>query len=248
MWEITVPRIPIIEDLTKAPIPAGSNLLVEYDPASQWYNASITIAADWIQTGGRAAYNVSTRPADNIRSQLSNLELNVEELERSEKLEVYDWYTLTLGQKTKARDWGPVSLKAADLSVQIFGVKPETLEEARAEGFGPDFLMIWDDVSFLDRFNDTKSWTELLMTRYMARTYLTNSIFLFGIAKGVHSEWAYRKLETTSEGIIDFKLDETSEQLRSLVRIRSMRSVGFDARWHCLNIGDNMKVTIEKAP
>ncbi len=242
-----MPRIPLVEDLTKGPVPAGSPLLVEYDPASQWYNASLTIAANWMYTGGRIAYNVSTRPPDNIRSQLRSLELNVEELERSEKLEVYDWYTLTLGQKTKERDWGPVSLKAADLSVQIFGVKPETLEEARAEGFGPDFLMIWDDVSFLDRFNDTKSWTELLVTRYMARTYLTKSIFLFGLAKGVHSEWAYKRLETASEGIIDFKVDETSEELRSLVRIRSMRSVGFDARWHRVSIADNLKVTLENA-
>ncbi len=200
-----------------------------------------------MQTGGRIAYNVSTRPPDNIRSQLRNLELNVEELERSEKLEFYDWYGLTLGQKPKEVGWGPASLKAADISVQVLGRKSVTLEEARAEGFGPDFLIIWDDVSFLDRFNDTKSWTELLIARFMARTHVTKSSFVFGVAKGIHSEWAYKRLETASEGIIDFKVDETSEELRSLVRIRRMRSVGFDARWHRVSIADNLKVTLETA-
>lgn len=236
-----------MEDLTKGPVPAGSPLLVEYDPASQWYNASLTIAAGWMQTGGRVAYNVSTRPPDNIRSQLSSLKLNVEELERDEKLEFFDWYGLTLGQKPKEREWSPPSLKAADLSVAMFGRgSPLALEEARAQGFGPDFLIIWDDASFLDRFNDAKSWTELLITRFMARTHVTKSSFVFGIAMGIHSDWVYKRLETASEGIIDFKIDETSEELQSLVRIRSMRSVGFDARWHCLSIADNLRVTLEK--
>lgn len=135
-----------------------------------------------MQTGGRIAYNVSTRPPDNIRSQLRSLELNVEELERSERLEFYDWYGLTLGQNPKELEWAPSSLKAADLSIAVFGGgRPLSLEEARAQGFGPDFLIIWDDVSFLDRFNDTKSWTELLITRYMARTHSTMSSLLFGV-------------------------------------------------------------------
>jgi KaiC/GvpD/RAD55 family RecA-like ATPase len=241
-----VPHIPLIEDLMKGVVPAGSPLLVEYDPASQWYNASLTIAAGWIQTGGRVAYNVSTRPPDSIRSQLSNFELNIDELERTEKLEMHDWYTLTLGQKPKETDWIPSSLKAADLSPQIFGTKPLTSEEIRAQGFGPDLLIIWDDASFLERFNDTKSWIELLITRYMARTQPTKSSLVFGVAKGIHPEWAYKRLETASEGIIDIKVDETGEELRSLVRIRSMRSVGFDARWHRLKIGENFEVTLEK--
>ncbi len=150
-----MPRIRLIEDLTREPIRPGSNLLVEFDPASQWHNASLTIATGWMQTDGRVAYILSAQAPENLRSQLERLGVNVQELERDEKLELYDWYTLTLGLKSKER-YAPPSLKAADLSIEI--VTPKTSpEEMKAEGFGPDLLIIWDAASCLDRFNVTKS-------------------------------------------------------------------------------------------
>ncbi len=239
-----MPRIPLIEGLTKGPVPVGSNLLVEFDSASQWYNASLTVGTEWIRTGGRVSYNVSTQPPDNIRSQLKQLTLNVDELERDEKLFLYDWYTLTLGVQSKERYAAP-SLKAADVSV--VSVTPRTSpEEISAAGYAPDLLIIWDDASFLDRFNDTKSWMELLITRFMARTHMTKSSFLFGLAKGVLGEWVYRRLEIASDGIIEFKLDETVDPPQNLIRLRSLRNVSFDGRWHPLRISENFEVTLEK--
>lgn len=69
----TVPRVPLIEDLTSGPVPAGSQLLVEYDPASQWYNASLTIMAGWLKTGGTGTYHTYAQPPDDVRSQLRRL-------------------------------------------------------------------------------------------------------------------------------------------------------------------------------
>ncbi len=239
-----MPRIPLIEDLTKGPVPAGSNLLIEFDPASQWYNASLTMLTEWIRTGGRVAYNVSTQPPDNVRSQLKQLTLNVEELERDEKLFLYDWYTLTLGVQSQERYAAP-SLKAADVS--IVTVTPKTSpDEVKEAGYGPDLLILWDDASFLDRFNDTKSWIELLIARFMPRTHVTKSNFVFGLAKGVLNEWVYRRLEVAAEGIIEFKLDETVDPPQNLIRVRSLRNVSFDGRWHPLRISENFEVTLEK--
>ena len=42
-------RIPLIDDLAKEPVPPGSQLLVEYDPASSWYNAALAIAVGWLR-------------------------------------------------------------------------------------------------------------------------------------------------------------------------------------------------------
>jgi hypothetical protein len=53
-------------------------------------------------------------------------------------------------------------------------------------------------------------------------------------------------MEAASEGIIDFKLDEATDPPMNLMRIRSLRDVGFDGRWHQLKIGTNLEVTLEK--
>ena len=40
-----MPHIPLIEDLTMGPVPAGSNISVEFAGASQWYGASVSIVS-----------------------------------------------------------------------------------------------------------------------------------------------------------------------------------------------------------
>jgi KaiC/GvpD/RAD55 family RecA-like ATPase len=70
---------------------------------------------------------------------------------------------------------------------------------------------------------------------------------LTGIIRGIHSDWAYKNKEASVDGIVDFKLDESGEVPRNLIRIRSMRNVGFDGRWHQLRVNDeNFEVTLEK--
>lgn len=70
--------------------------------------------------------------------------------------------------------------------------------------------------------------------------------FICGIMKGVHSDWVYRQLEGAVDGVIDFKVEESGDEVRNLMRIRVMRNVGFDSRWQQLKIGDNFEVTLEK--
>ena len=114
LWFPVVPRIPLIEDLTAGPIPAGSFLVVEYDAASQWYNASLTIAAEWLRTGGPLAYYVDTQAPDRIRSRLRQLGVNTDALEKGDLLRIIDWYTVTLGQKSQEK-FAYDSLKVAGI-------------------------------------------------------------------------------------------------------------------------------------
>jgi hypothetical protein len=65
---------------------------------------------------------------------------------------------------------------------------------------------------------------------------LWKSTGIGGIIEGVHSEWAYKNLEAAADGVIDIKLDESTEEARGMMRIRSMRNVGFDAHWYPLRI------------
>ena len=236
-----MPRIPLIEDLTTKPVPLGSNLLVEFEPTSQWYNASITIAAGWLRTGGIVPYTVHTQPPENIRLQLKRLGLNTVELERKDTLRIWDYYSATLGQKSNER-LSVDSLKVADLS--IFYAKDST--GIRGPPI-PDRLRMDDNLSVLGRFNEEKSWVEFVLTRVLPMASLRQSTLISGVMKGVHSEWAYSQLEGAFDGVIDFKFEENNVgETRDLIRIRNMRNVFFTKGWHSLRIGENFEVTLEK--
>jgi KaiC/GvpD/RAD55 family RecA-like ATPase len=233
-----VPRLSLIEDLTVGPVPPGSNLLVEFDGASQWYNASITIAAGWLKTGGRISYNVTSQSPENIRTRLRRLGFNVESLEADNKLRIVDWYTATLGQKSKER-LAADSLKVADLSIR-FSQREMQIPES------PDLLRMGDNFSTLARFNDERAWVEFLLTRALPTSQLTKSNGLHALVRGVHGDWVYSQLESVHDGIIDFKVEEDGKITRNVMRIRTMRDVPFDPEWHSLKIRENLEVTLEK--
>ncbi len=93
-------RIPIIEELTKDPIPPGSNILVEFDSASQWQNASIFIAAGRLREGGWVGYTAIGQSPEKVRSRLKRYNVVAEQLEKDEKLAILDVYSATLGKKS----------------------------------------------------------------------------------------------------------------------------------------------------
>ncbi len=107
-------------------------------------------------------------------------------------------------------------------------------------------LRIRDDLSCLGRFNDEKIWVEFMLTRLVPLSPEWKSHGISAIMRGVHSEWVYKQLEAAADGVIDFKLEESGEEPTTLVRIRSMRDVGFDGRWYSLRVSENSEVTLEK--
>ncbi len=230
----------MVEDLTTGPIPAGSNLIVEYDATSLWYGASLSMASEWLSSGGEVGYSIAAQPPDNIRTLLMKLGMNVQELETSGKLDIWDWYSATLGQKSKEKH-ASQTLKATDLSIMT---AKATRHEETQEAI-PEYLRIWDNCSVLARFNDDKAWVELLITRTFPRAFRTKSTLIVGVMRGIHSDWVYRQLEDAADGVVEFKLEEDGRNSRDLIRIRSMRSVTFDRKWYELKRGQNFRVTIE---
>ncbi|MGA2972197.1 MAG: ATPase domain-containing protein [Candidatus Bathyarchaeia archaeon] len=233
-----MPRLGLIEDLTGAPILPGTNILVEFDPASQWYNASLTIAAGWLKTGGSVSYIAQSQSPEDLRSQLRQLGIAVDELEQKDRLWITDFYTLSLGRKSKEQ-YVPESLKVADLSIWI-------AREAMADSPAPEFLVIADNSSVLDRFNDEKNWVELYLTRPIPMAKPRQLTQLIGLMGGIHSNWAYKQLEAAVDGIVDFKVEEVGEETQDLMRIRTMRKMRFDRRWHELTMSENREVTFHK--
>jgi len=196
-------RVPLINDLVTDPVPAGSALAVEFDPSSQWYAASMTIAAGWLKAGGAVTYSVNAQPPESIRTQLRRLGVDVDALEKDERLVIFDGYTITLGRKSSEK-YATQSLKAADLSITY------SREVMRAEPM-PELLSIIDNVSTLARFNEERAWVEFLLARGIPSAFLTKSTTIAGIISGLHSDSAYRQLEAAVDGVIELKLDTTSD-------------------------------------
>lgn len=233
-----MPRIPLIEDLTTQPVPIGSNLMVEYDSASQWYNASLTIATGFLQCRGKVWYTALALSPTSIRSQLSRLGVDVESAEKDDRFRLHDWYTVTLGQKSREK-FSVDSLKTPDLSILL----GKWLREVP----GPEWLRITDDISVLARFNDEKLWLEFVLSRLNPYSLQWKSTAVRGVVKEVHSESVYRQLEAVADGIIDFKLEEDADgRTRDLMRIRTMRNVDFERGWHQVKMGPNFEVILEK--
>jgi KaiC/GvpD/RAD55 family RecA-like ATPase len=233
-----VPMTALVEDLTTGPVPFGSNLLIEYNPVSQWHNASLTIAAGWLKTGGRVSYNVFTQPPTKVRARLKRLGLKVDVLEGENKLRIHDWYAATLGKKSVEK-LAHQSLKVADQSIEF----SKWLSESQPQ---PDLLRMDDDSSTVARFNEEKNWTEFVLTRDMAVSPVLKSTMINSLTKGVHSECVYKRFEAAFDGVIEVELDETGKATKNMIRIRNMRDVGFNHEWHQLRIGDNLEVTLEK--
>lgn len=232
-----MPRISLIEELTTGPIPPGMNLLVEYDSKSQWYAASLTIAAGWLRTEGSVIYNNSVQHPDTLRLLFRKLGLDVEALEIQDMLRIYDYYTPTLGQKSKEKYTG--SLKVADMSI-VFS------QQIFRSAASPELLRMWDNASTYARFNDEKSWIEFELTRRFPLAGIQKSTLILPVIKGIHSEWAYKQLEANADGIIEFRLDETGDQTRNLIRISSLRNVGFDSRWYEVRLNENSEAALVK--
>lgn len=222
--------------------------MVEFDPASQWYNASLTIAAGWIKSGGVASYNVYDHAPETARLQLTNLGLGVERLEKEEKFRIIDWYTFQLGQKSKEK-YAMNSLKVADLSITASrALIPADGSPFPGTGYhlGADVLRIADDESVILRFNDEKSFIDFWRTREIPIAPSRKSTAILGVVKGVYSEHMYKALEASVDGIIDIKLEEDAKMTRDMIRVRSMRNVGFDREWHELKTDENFEVTLGK--
>ena len=237
-----MPRIPLIEDLTTSTIPPGSNIIVEYDPSSQWFPALITIAAGWLKQNGKVSYTALGQAPAKVRDAIGRLGIDCAKLETGpqddEPLRIWDYYTAALGVKSNEK-LQQATLKVADISIHF-------IKEQFSRRLDPDRLLVVDDWSSYSRFNEEKSWVEFLLTRDFPFTSTVQSRNIGGLIKGMHNGWVYNRLETAADGIVDFKFEEDGKTTRDLMRIRSLRNVGYDREWHELKIGENFEVTLAK--
>ena len=245
-------NVALLDQLIPEGIESGTVFTVEFDPDSQWYAVAATIAVRYLQAGGRVAYVDVTRPPDVVKGELGRVGLDFEATVKEGRLRVDDWYTATLtGGRISAEQEKDVlepidggtrlrSVKVADISVEwlrLFKYGPRPFDVT--ETWPPGALTILDSASELMRFNEEGVYLEFVITRAFPNERKAKRIRFGGIARGVHSESFYKRMEAASDGIIDLRVMERDDEAKNLIRVRSLKGQRHDARWHEIEIGKN---------
>jgi len=137
------------------------------------------------------------------------------------------------------------SLKVADLSVEwLKSSKHGWAPLDVAETWQPGALGIGDSLSEMLRFNDEKTALEYFISRGLPNERKAKRISLFGGSRGVHTESFYKRLEGSTEGIIDLHVMERGDEAKSFLRIRSLKNQPSDGRWHEIEVKSNGEAVV----
>ena len=232
---------PLLKELVPSGFEYGTNLLVEFDPDSIWYETSLTIAAHALKAGIRTDYHTFQHTPNDIGKAFGRLGLDVKNLEDGDMLWIEDSYTTQTGLSAPQdqSDYSQVSVKLSDWSIglakDIKGGMPEVWKRR---------LHIDDNTGILLQYNEEKAIIDFLRTRVIPHSRARECVVLLSLVKGVASPPFYKQFESLCDGIIDFKSEERENELQHHVRIRSLRGRGYDSRWRRLRLLDNGEVTL----
>jgi hypothetical protein len=234
--------------------------LVEYDPDSQWFSVASTIASRFLIENRHVAYFAMARPPDEVKDALSALGIDVTSVEKSGLLAIEDWYSASLygGRLEPASPGGQMfervdgrmrirSLKAADLSVEWLKTSKSGPQPAHdiVEFWPTGSLAISESCSVILRFSEEKAFIELFESRIRPEERKRKNLISFqALARGIHSDWLYKRMENASEGVIDLTAREQHDEVKSFLRIRNLRSQPHDSHWHQIDVKSNGETTL----
>jgi KaiC/GvpD/RAD55 family RecA-like ATPase len=237
--------LPILKDLVPAGFGYGTNLLVEFESQSLWYETSLTIAGNALKAGIRTDYHTLQHFPNEVASALERLGLDVKKLREEGMLGIIDSYTVQSGfGAPKIKDTGrshyqAQSVKLSDWSIQAsVEMKTGSPEEEKRR------LHIDDNTSVLLQYNDEKTLIDFWRTRAIPISRTRELAFMHSLVTGTASDSFYKQFEALCDGIIDLKTQESAGQIEHLIRVRTMRGRPYDSRWHKLRLLDNGEVTL----
>lgn len=213
---------------------------MEFEPRSIWFEACLTLAAHALKNGVKTEYHTFQRAPKEVRKVLAGLGANVEAAQASGNFVIIDSHTIQTGigvpetleqvvsQSVKLSDWSIGFVKL------LKGIQQPDLK----------WLHIDDNTGVLLEYNQEKDFIDLWRTRVIPYIRECESVLVYSVVKGVASSPFYKKLESLSDGIIDFKDEEKDGHLEQFARISSMRGRTVDSRWRRLQLLDNGEVIV----
>jgi KaiC/GvpD/RAD55 family RecA-like ATPase len=243
-------HVPIFSDLVPGGFSCGANYLVEFEPDSLWYEASLTIAAQALRSGVRTQYHTFMHIPQEVRQGLQNLGSDLKKLESEDKFRLIDSYTSLTGlpiQPEPADLTGRHRLSINDPSyLEHYTENIVTILEKGAPETDKRWLHIDDNTSIFNRYFKEQDVLNIFHTRVFQLTRILELSAFHSVVAGVWSESFYKQFETQCDGVIDFKTEEDEGQLENFVRVRSIRGKSCDSRWRHLRLEGNGEVMLDK--
>lgn len=245
--------IPLLSRLIPDGIKPDVQFIVEFDPDSQWLSVATTIAARFLQAGGRVTYAANTRSTEAVKERLTQLGVDVATAIKENHLLIDDLYTATLtggridAGPGKGSLFEPIegglrfrSLKMADLSVQWLKDMKEGFQPSDvAETWPAGALAIHDSFSEILRFNEENPVIEFFLSRRLPNERRARRISFAAFATGIHSPTLYKRLESGCDGLIDVRVLEQDGVPKNLLRLRTLKGQPYDNHWHEIEIKPN---------
>jgi KaiC/GvpD/RAD55 family RecA-like ATPase len=239
----TILKLPILKGLVPAGLSYGTNLLIEFEPRSLWYETSLTMAAHLIRNGIRTDYHAFQHVPEEIREAIANIGVkDISKLEEADVLRVIDSYTLQTGL-SEAKGGEELragrTLKLSEWSISTAqDIKRGIPEEDKRR------VHIDDNTGVLLQYNDEKQLIDHWRTRMIPYVRARGNILFSSVLSGVASPSFHKQFEFICDGIIDFKSEETQGELRQFVRVSALRGKKYDSKWQRLELLDNGEVTL----
>jgi class 3 adenylate cyclase len=240
----------LLDELAPGGFFYGGCYIVEFDPDSLWYEASVAMAALALKRGTKVEYHFFQHLPSEVGEAFLRLGVDATKLEQKGLLRMLDSYTQTMeyeDEKNEGR--GPFRVaKTSDKALDLVKSAEEWAKQAKAGYSDEDkrWIHIDDNTGIFLRYNDEKTMVDKWRTGilpYSVRARETPHFLAF--AKGVASASFYSQFEASCDGIIELKAQEEAGGFVNSIRIRILRGKKFDSRWHRIELTDDGQIVLE---
>jgi class 3 adenylate cyclase/tetratricopeptide (TPR) repeat protein len=242
-------KLPLLDEVLPGGLRYGANYLVEFEPQSLWFEASLTLCAQALRRGIRTDYHTFTHPPGDIRRQLTQLWVEVDRLEADDTFRIVDSYTVQTGIGAARKVGNVTTMNWVDLKTlrmeewdkgTVSALKKEVPEIEKKR------LHIDDNTAVLVQFNDEKKVSEHFRTLVIPFARHLGLAAIHSAAAGIFSDSFYRQFESFCDGIIDIRAQERGSKIVHSIRVRVARGASHDSTWRELRLLANGEVGTDK--
>ena len=161
MTSASLVRVPLFEGMLDG-VAYATEYIVEFEPHSLWYEASLTIAAQVAKQGILTDYHTFQHVPGEVRASLTKLGLDVPNLEKSGVFRVMDSYNVTTGF---AASENPELYPSRSLNLRDWEAGIMAEMKGGEEGIGRRRFHVDDNASILLQYNDEKTFIDHWRTK-----------------------------------------------------------------------------------